>query len=130
MPYIITTGSKYRKDHSLECWPLPRGGSAPERCNCDFMDGFTRTAVATLDEARDDVIARIECAENPDGPRLDSEWERAHGMDESGGTVGPLPDGTVIEVRRVEWATLNGEHGYTLHPSTQMAERILAAYNA
>ena len=56
----------------------------------------SRHAVATLEEARD--YARAEC-ERVDGAWLD--YSPREIVTESGGTIGPLPDGTVIEVREL-----------------------------
>jgi hypothetical protein len=51
----------------------------------------SRRAVATLEEARG--LAALPCGiSNP------SHFHQAVRLPESGGTVGPLPDGTVIEV--------------------------------
>jgi len=83
MPYVITT--RYS--------------------DCDFPDScgecdITRTAVATADDARRAIIAI--------GEQHDT-WiggDALHGpIDRNGGTVGPLPDGTVIEVQPVDWVT-------------------------
>jgi hypothetical protein len=117
MPYIITT----KQPEPLAPFDRPR----------DMIE-TSRTAVATLDEAREDVVATVEIAEDPDGPRLDSLWEHAHGMDESGGTIGPLPDGTVIEVRQVSRDELADELPVSFFdardwPATDAA--ILAAFN-
>lgn len=100
MPYVITAGSKYRKNHSLECWPLPRGGFPPDQCGCEFMDSFTRITVATLDEAREAATDAVgEHAPAPADGQPD-EWDAALAtIDATGGTIGPLPDGTVVEVR-------------------------------
>lgn len=74
----------------------------------------TRRAVATVDEAQEYV------------DQIDYRYE----VPESGGTIGPLPDGTVIEVEAVKWDALAGETGT---PLTAMdgggTERIIDAYN-
>jgi hypothetical protein len=81
MPYIVTT---------------KRPGYRPSRIGyLDDMRVVSRRAVATLEDAR---AAAQEACSGPDfmGPL------EASLISESGGTVGPLPDGTVIEVERVD----------------------------
>lgn len=102
MPYIVTHG--YR----------PPGPGAS-------LEPHSRTAVATLDEARDVAHTTIHAAYRAAYPLQPcglggehSDAQRAHRwhnvdvekLPDSGGTVGPLPDGTVIEVRRLEWIEL------------------------
>lgn len=70
-PYIVTT-----KQPSLALQDEP-------------LIERSRRAVATLDEAMDYLCELVLFAGDPDA---------ALPVDESGGTVGPLPDGTVIEV--------------------------------
>jgi hypothetical protein len=82
MPYIITT---------LHPWA---DANEPAR------RARTRTAVATLEEAQDIVtedLQHFDFDAFPDHPLADG----IPALPESGGTVGPLPDGTVIEVERV-----------------------------
>jgi len=83
MPYIITTE---RTDVAAH------GGT--------FQNVLSRIAVATLDEAR-----RITAREYREHVHrfmgFDTRW-----ITESGGTIGPLPDGTVIEVRTAAWQDL------------------------
>ena len=109
MPYIIETRTPY---------PYKAANAVPPGATID-----TRTAVATLEEARESAFQTI----------TDSLMENPFDLDalisEAGGTI-TLPDGTVIEVRQVDWAELNGEHGYRLSSSPAMAERIIAAFNA
>lgn len=57
----------------------------------DAASLVSRRTVATLDEAR--AVAKK--LSNADAQR---QWEA---LEESGGMIGPLPDGTVIEVERV-----------------------------
>jgi hypothetical protein len=68
----------------------------------------TRRAVATLDEARGAVWRIITDADIDDRPGTRRTWatverEKAMALPAAGGTVGPLPDGTVIEVEWVDW---------------------------
>jgi hypothetical protein len=93
--YIITT-----TDHN---WP----------CGCDHGTRLVdRRAVATLDEARAVAFCVM-----PGGVA------EALALPESGGTIGPLPDGTVIEVAPMVWRGA---------PASSPAEvaAIVDAYNA
>ena len=67
---------------------------------------ISRRAVATLDEAR--AVA-----------------EQINELPASGGTIGPLPDGTIIEVRRVGIATLA-----SIVPAGSSISNVVDAYNA
>jgi len=114
MPYIITT-RKY---------------DDPYAPNPALLD-ISRTAVATLDEARETVASIIDVGEatrgNLPGPSGDAYQLDAVRISADGGTVGPLPDGTVIEVRPIGWDKLA-----TLVPLSGRGQRdrIVAAYNA
>jgi hypothetical protein len=122
MPYIIVTETPS---------PLDQQGVEPT---------IDRTAVATLDEARwnvADAIGRAEWSTEAPGQPWDGAFtpdERGQAdeaVSESGGTVGPLPDGTVIEVRSVEWSALADhvadERDQHIRDSP---DAILAAFNA
>lgn len=53
--------------------------------------------------------------------------DRITTLPESGGTVGPLPDGTVIEVERVEWSQLR----FMVSGRIGMAhDNVIDAFNA
>jgi hypothetical protein len=82
MPYIITTRQVAKPPN--------------ERLAVSTLI-HSRRAVATLEEARE--RAYIEMAER--GHAIDNVVPPI--IDESGGTIGPLPDGTVIEVERVKY---------------------------
>lgn len=84
MPYVITTSAAAG---SAKFYPPP---IAPVPTS--------RRAVATWMEAEHDVELLIE----DHGGSID-EWPD---VPEEGGTVGPLPDGTVIAVERVGWEEL------------------------
>lgn len=112
MPYIITT-------HTYG-WAMPGHGT----------HSATRRAVATLDEAR---AAAHTSANMPATPStLDALMGVRAAIDalpESGGTVGPLPDGTVIEVEPIDWTSLQHAVGTARRvPATPAA--IIDAYNA
>lgn len=97
MPYIIET----RYDHEPAARRLEAAGYVGEAFQLRHSVP-TRTAVATLDEARKVVW----------GP-LDWRGTCEH-ISESGGTVGPLPDGTVIEVRQVSLDEIVSDRRLTL----------------
>jgi hypothetical protein len=112
MPYIITT---------------TRPGSA------SWDESTTRWAVATLDEAQEAAAVVITTGRDMDPRARDGGWDfsRVWGMPEQGDTVGPLPDGTVIEVEWVDW--------YHLHDAVAAAgdtkvyapgQGLINAYNA
>ena len=128
MPYIITTTQR-EITGSEGAWR----GSVLEH-------EVSRTAVATLEDAREAALQGIEDAYRGQVPHI---VDSAHGLEafhesdtdaeellESGGTVGPLPDGTVIEVRPASWMDLKihtdlpGDPHGTLSNAT-----ILAAFN-
>lgn len=113
MPYIITT-----------VYPWADANEPARRAR-------DRTAVATLDEAREAAHSAIPA------PTCGDYHGAIYSLSDSGGTVGPLPDGTVIEVRPASWSELAQSlpakrrayvtapayvHGYT--------GEILAAFNA
>jgi hypothetical protein len=105
MPYIIETST-------------PRYHSAFGR----EVPHLTHTAVATLEEARKTIAPTI-LAASPNHV-----WHLA----EAGGTVGPLPDGAVIEVRPIEPFALGLEAGLIaadhaqLWPVADLVERFNA----
>jgi hypothetical protein len=79
----------------------------------------SRRAVATLEEARG--LAALPCGiSNP------SHFHQAVRLPESGGTVGPLPDGTVIEVEPVSDLYLGSA---VPHDRYMTESELLAAYN-
>jgi len=103
MPYIITTRT-FDHEHTF--------GSVP------FINPPTRTAVATLDEARDYTFnARV----NDDG--------QIEPLPAEGGTVGPLPDGTVIEVRPISFGALASRAGFAQFSDERPHAEIIAAFN-
>jgi len=110
MPYIITI-RKPPKIPVLGSINEPRlngEGITVERDDTGIAVAFvTRTAVATLEEARTESIRLIQpyAAEEANGPAGGSVAEVALSLmrrDWSGMTV-TMPDGTVIEVKHVEW---------------------------
>lgn len=87
---------------------------------CDDYITRSRRAVATLNEARGAVQAQLEATGWSVHPASDLPTE-------AGGSIGPLPDGTVIEVefwgatRAVNWMV---EHGHD-----PAVEFFIDAYN-
>jgi hypothetical protein len=59
-----------------------------------------------------------------------SEWqEHIIALPESGGTAGPLPDGTVIEVKHASWPSLAVQSA-AAEPTDHEKRRLIAAFNA
>lgn len=122
MPYVITTTS-----------PDPCVAySTPRR------PVVSRHAVATLEDARIEAARVIPEHASVDVREHPITWRHAHTLaatlPESGGTVGPLPDGTTIEVTWTTWDRLRDELRHAMQPlsydSGHAAEAIIAAYNA
>lgn len=108
MPYIITTTHGERDMR----WPR-----------------VTRRAVATLDEAREAARESV----NAIDVGLFRECEQAELLPEHGGTIGPLPDGTVIEVEPATYEALIAALGITYMAHFRRAHTdaaTIAAYNA
>ena len=131
MPFIVTTKQPDRPHRFSQPHVPATYGPGP----------VSRRAVATLEEARvtaHDVIMAGPTVKVADLPRdAVFGYAGAHTaieeVPESGGSVGPLPDGTVIEVERVSEGELGRAIG--LNPGGRiLAEmstaEIIAAYNA
>jgi hypothetical protein len=122
-PYIVTT-----KRRKMAVMFPPR------------MDVVYRRAVATLEER--EVTPKLrEMLPHEHPARLIAIAAEIARMPESGGTIGPLPDGTMIEVEQTNWlrlaeaAGIEEAHAYSLaEAATAGAEdaqrEILDAYNA
>jgi hypothetical protein len=91
----------------------------------DHGVGESRRAVATLDEAHEYVWNLLDSDPATDQTKVS--------LAESGGTVGPLPDGTVIEVAPATWRDLAAQASldiaWVASADTDEAE-IIDAYNA
>lgn len=129
MLYIIET-------HTDEACPNCDGRGYREsaesgaRCTECMGDGNVapvRRAVATLDEARTAAAEHASAAygDAEITEHLDA-GTAALNLPEAGGTIGPLPDGTVIEVRHASWDDLVGPGAWDAH--TTEAE-VIDAYN-
>lgn len=102
MPYIVTT-------HELD----ETSGMPTPPMNRPY-------AVATLEDARDYVIDELgHIYDGFELPVSDEHNQRAAELTESGGTIGPLPDGYVIEVQRVDWLDLERDRrGQPTYPGS------------
>lgn len=110
MPYTITTHRPGKHERPIE-----------------DGDRYSRRAVATLEDAREHLRCELPGAYEwiTDGDYADMMADIV-ALPESGGTVGPLPDGTVIEVAQVSWLAL----GAGLKVENPTDQKILDAYNA
>jgi hypothetical protein len=139
MPYIVTTK---QADGCIHCgatsnlrWAGSFGGVAEYVCATDVCARRGR-AVATLEEARDcaALVGLGAMANDPPDSALLRQTIMLR-ITEQGGTIGPLPDGTVIEVEPTTWEALDDATGaphhrfYPLDESARHAE-IIDAYNA
>lgn len=109
----------------------------------------SRRAVATLEDRKQpngeiekgartvvhDIVAAADC--NGEWSSADYRfYQQARSITESGGTVGPLPDGTVIEVEPTTWKALTPDPGWGFTVARAEAgdakaqQAILDAYNA
>jgi hypothetical protein len=123
-PYIVTT--KRRLAGRVN---VPTADAGPQPFGGERYRVLSRRAVATLDEARMHTWRTVS---------LQAAYA-VSALPESGGTVGPLPDGTVIEVEATTWQAL-AEYGGLLSDggliyaaergSPDAQQRILDAYNA
>lgn len=104
MPYIITTKVPRATARTANGADL----EAFERRTTPDYDVRSHRAVATLDNARlvvrtlvvDSALSRGTTEGYPASARI------ADPITESGGAVGPLPDGTLIEVEELSWLSL------------------------
>jgi hypothetical protein len=95
------------------------------------LDLVSRLAVVTLGEAVFEV-AREGSGVGEDDPGF-AEFKalvRQLVSDYSGGTIGPLPDGTVVKVRQVDTAVLAREAGRPLHDYDWTTAEVVRAWNA
>jgi hypothetical protein len=114
MPYIIETHT-------------PTGRRVQEGTVCAVT---ARTAVATLDEARTVAYRAVNDRTEFVGSRCGF-FAAADVIPESGGTVGPLPDGTVIEVRQIGWWQLRRDASRVKPDAVYMSEAAtIRTFNA
>lgn len=135
MPYLITTTT-------------PDEGTPNAEFYESYAHAVTRRAVATLDEALFQVDAMLDHWDDTEHGSERDIWIRSlrtmvpEQVGMSGGTVGPLPDGTVIEVAQIGWINferltrhLTGQPASELPPITVFDDddyrtTIIDAYNA
>lgn len=84
-------------------------------------------AVATLEEARVETGFQVEATSHDNLYAIADEMEQARTLPEAGGTVGPLPDGTVIEVKHVGLARMRIDCG--VPEGFLTVAEIIHAYN-
>jgi hypothetical protein len=127
-PYVVTVTRAC--DHREG--GVHRSPASCQRCGGSGALGVaSRRAFATLAGASgyaDDRVARYFYGEYEDrGKELPAEYfelsTAARELPAEGGTVGPLPDGTVVEVAASEWAFLAGEAGFDLKLLRHLTER-------
>jgi hypothetical protein len=147
MPYIIETRTRDRGeregdrlDAMAATCAIP--AQAEQLCQQARLarqrESVSRVAVATLDEARE-VVAELAGIKATGFHR----GTVAKVISEQGGTVGPLPDGTTIEVTFSRWIDLIdpndpartmramwAEGELHLHKQSGAKEQILDAFNA
>ncbi len=102
MPYIITTTTPEHHETLTV-----QGRNAEAQVGATIFETVTRHAVATLDEAQEAAANELyDHAINPGRTSQQAFYDGVADLPEAGGTVGPLPDGTVIEVERVGWSRM------------------------
>ena len=112
MPYVITTRQPETHEPGFD-------GQLG-----NYVSGsVSRRAVATLEEARDVAQSLFTTHAKADAPA----WRL---IEDDGGTIGPLPDGTVIEVEAVGWQDLAERTLTAVNAVAEHHDEILYAYNA
>lgn len=119
-------------------WPWHDAAEDSEGKRMTPGDFITRRAVATLGEAREIVRAALlafDADEYPDLSAVHRSADDVFAHDGAGhGTVGPLPDGTVITVEPVGWPWLASEADrsawWSIDGPTVPPAQIIAAFNA
>jgi hypothetical protein len=122
-PFIVTT----KRRLSCTCWGTV-GEDESGMCRACHARGesVSRLAVATLEEAKAESAALLEGHEY-----TNDEFFATALIPESGGTVGPLPDGTTIHVEPRQWYQLAEAVGWHPDADAHRGEaELLAAYNA
>jgi hypothetical protein len=95
----------------------------------------SRVVVATLEEARNTAVMAA-MASHAFGYGSQDAIAACRALGEDGGWVGPLPDGTIIEVQRVSFLKLREMSGirpgaaYAHMDAQQTRSNVLAAFNA
>lgn len=128
MPYIVTVTAPAEPRWTGEVEYMP------------VNPIVSRRAVATLDEARDQARLFIDDAWRATGESWDNRWDawaslHVDELPEPGGTIGPLPDGTTINVEQTTRealieALLAREDVLSSHDWPWTTDRLCAAFNA
>lgn len=89
-------------------------------------------AVATLEDAQayvsGVVSARTTSADNRGARKTAA--DRLWSLPESGGEIGPLPDGTLVEIDYVNWADMAKSIGKPYSEYDWRADELIDAFNA
>lgn len=130
MPFTVTT---YNGEACHDECAHPNLDHRASGEGCISSDGRwlddTR-AVATIAQARDYADQRIfATARELEDPAVVRCRDTAFNLPETGGTIGPLPDGVVIEVSVTDWQDLAGRAGLIYAPGTFTVAEILDAFN-
>lgn len=112
MPYIVTT---------TERGPVEPG------IDWSNLTSVSRRAVATLEEAKQRATAPVFAHFRAHGPAQPL-YNAIEALPEHGGTIGPLPDGTVIEVEPVPWEAVAKRAGYPPLNLAALSKRHRAEY--
>lgn len=115
MPYVITT-------YDLADFRNYDFDGPADRAIIEADAPQTRRAVDTLDEAIQAASEELwKNGAEPDSWRLD-------GLASDGAVIGPLPDGTVIDVAEADYVQLRARIGMPFGDETE--QQILDAFNA
>ena len=123
MPYIVTT--KEPVHHPGEAVTIREGDYVPPRGR---HAGGSQGATGSVQADLNDYASTS--ATDGDYDRVSDQLQT---LPESGGTIGPLPDGTVIEVKQwreevaCAWAHFYGPDGVSRWSDL---DEVIAAYNA
>ena len=95
MPYVITTTDTrlYADDPTAEFMP-------------DAKPVQTRRAVATLEEAKRHANGVIDGSGYAHIEQVAESYSKVDALSSAGGLVGPLPNGTIIDVECIGWQEL------------------------
>lgn len=122
MPYTIITKTPPTTGAMACCASTIAAGT------CGHMLEQSRVAVATIEDVREWVRGEIE---ERDSGTSDAEWSDVLvDLTDTRSTIGPMPDGTVIDVQSVTWAELMGELlDADSRPPADIENRIIDVYN-
>lgn len=152
MPYIVTTERPCEECDGQGQRRPARAHMSHEVTDCPAcgtagMERASRRAVATLEDSRHGAADIIEAAlgdrvvaaqraldvHEPAPAICDTYGDLlhdAHALTGSGGTVGPLPDGTIIDVEQVGWHELGRRAEIKFSGPNPSCAEFIDAYNA